>query len=370
MKDETAKKGLTRRQFIGKSGAALLAGAAVGSGAVGPLIKISPASSNGKYKMVTAFTSPAHPTLKEIGIFKFKEVAEKLSNGKLEVELHCCMELGTELKVSQKVQLGAIQCADTSTQNFCKYVEAYNVLDFPYIFKSIDGFTQTVTDPAVDKLFKKENAKKGFLNLTYAPIGFRGLGQSKKIDKGILVPEDIKNVKVRVTGSKIEQQAFKMAGANSTPMAWAECYTGLQTGAIDALNVGIAPLYITQMYETFKYWTPINFMMNTNMLNCNLKWFNSLPDSIQEAILKASEEAMAFQQSKQECNNAICAVRYLEYGIKWLQPMKDDYAKWQEKIGHQRPEWNDWEKRVGKDLYDTIVQVSKEKEKALEKKSG
>jgi len=370
MQENGKKKGLTRRDFIGKTGAVLAAGAAMGSSVVGPLIKISQASSNGKYKMVTAFTSPAHPTLKEIGVFKFKEVAEKLTEGKLEVELHCCMELGEELKVSQKVQIGAVQCADTSTQNFCKFVEAYNVLDFPYVFKSIEGFTQTVTDPAVVELFKKENARRGFLNLTYAPLGFRGLGQSHKVKKGILVPEDIKGVKVRVTGSKIEQLAFAMSGSNPTPMAWSECYTGLQTGAIDALNVGITPLYITQMYETFKYWTPINFMLNCNMFNCNLKWFNSLPDSIQEAILEAANEAMAFQQSKQEANNAICAVKYLERGIQWLQPTKDDYAKWHEKIGHQQSEWDEWKNRVGMDLYETIVQISSQNEEKLKKKSS
>jgi len=369
MQENGKKKGLTRRDFIGKTGAVLAAGVAMGSSVVGPLIKISQASSNGKYKMVLAHSFPDFPTLMENGLFKFKEVAERESGGKLVVELHGGDELGAQEKTPQKVQMGAIQACNLSPQNFSKFVEVYNVLDFPYLFKSLEAFRYTMESPALSEGLHGEVEKRGWKVLKYEPTGFRGLGQGKKVPTGVKVPEDINRLKVRVTASKIEQKAFALAGANPTPMAWGECYTGMQTGAIDALNVGIAPLYVTQIYETFKYWSPINFMMNANMTIMNLQWYQGLPDLIRDAIDLAATESVAYQYKQQETNNALVAVKYLEAGIQWAQPSKDNYEKWYAKIGHQLDAWNDWKKRVGMELYENIVAVTVEAEKAAKEKS-
>ncbi len=360
------KTGLNRREFMVGAGT-LLAGSALGSGmAIGPLVKKSYAS-QGKYKMVLAHSFPDFPTLMENGLFKFKEVAEKASKGKLLVELHGGDELGSQEKTPQKVQMGAIQACNLSPQNFSKYVEMYNVIDFPYIFKGLRVFHYTMAHPDLGKGLHGAVEKRGWKVLKYEPTGFRGLGQGKKVPKGVRVPKDISRLKVRVTASKIEQKAFALAGANPTPMAWGECYTGMQTGAIDALNVGIAPLYVTQIYETFKYWTPINFMMNANMTIMNLKWYQSLPDSIKDAIQVARKESVEYQFMKQETNNALVAVKYLQKGIQWVQPDKNDMAMWYEKIGHQRKDWDGWKKRVGWGLYKNLVAITKMGEKEVKK---
>lgn len=361
--------GINRRVFL-KSSSMVLAGAALGTGvSLGPLVKKSYAS-QGKYKMVIAHSFPNFPTLMENGLFKFKEAAERLSKGQLIVELHGGDELGGQEKTPQKVQMGAIQACNLSPQNFSKYVEQYNVLDFPYMFKSLAIFRYTMASPELAKGLHGEVEKRGWKVLKYEPTGFRGLGQGKNVPKGVKTPPDIARLKVRVTASKIEQKAFAMAGANPTPMAWGECYTGMQTGAIDALNVGIAPLYVTQIYETFKYWTPINFMMNANMTIMNLKWYQGLPAAIKEAIQGAAKESVDYQFKKQEINNALVAIQYLKRGIQWVQPNKADMEQWYAKIGHQLPAWNDWKKRVGLNLYNNIVQITMQAEKELAKQQS
>jgi TRAP-type C4-dicarboxylate transport system substrate-binding protein len=368
MKKSGNEKGLTRRDFIGKTGK-VIGGAIVAGSVAGPLIKVSPASASGEYKMVLAHSFPNFPTLMENGLFKFKEVAERESGGKLVVELHGGDELGAQEKTPQKVAMGAIQACNLSPQNFSNFVEEYNVIDFPFMFKSMDIFRYTMESPALEQGLHGQVQKRGWKVLKYEPTGFRGLGQGKKVPQGVRVPEDISKLKVRVTASKIEQQSFAMAGANPTPMAWGECFTGMQTGAIDALNVGIAPLYVTQIYETFKYWTPINFMMNANMTIMNLQWYQSLPDPMKEVIAKATKESVDYQYKLQETNNAMVAMKYLEAGIQWVQPNKSDYEKWYAKLGHQISGWDDWKKRVGTSLYENIVAVTQEAEKAAATKT-
>ena len=52
-----------------------------------------------------------------------------------------------------------------------------------------------------------------------------------------------------VTGSKVEQQVFKLTPANPVSIAWGETYQALQQGAADALNVGLGPLTATKIFE-------------------------------------------------------------------------------------------------------------------------
>jgi hypothetical protein len=49
--------------------------------------------------------------------------------------------------------------------------------------------------------------------------------------------DDLKGLKMRVTGSKLEQAAFKILPANPTPIAWAEVFTALKDGAVDGVHV-------------------------------------------------------------------------------------------------------------------------------------
>ena len=60
---------------------------------------------------------------------------------------------------------------------------------------------------------------------------------------------DLDGVKIRVTGSKVEQQVFKLTPANPVSIAWGETYQALQQGAADALNVGLGPLTATKIYK-------------------------------------------------------------------------------------------------------------------------
>ena len=54
-----------------------------------------------------------------------------------------------------------------------------------------------------------------------------------KPDKKINTPADMAGIKLRMPGGDAWQFLGQALGANPTPMAYAEVYTGLQTGAID-----------------------------------------------------------------------------------------------------------------------------------------
>ena len=147
------------------------------------------------------------------GLDVFKAKAEEYTDGKLLVDIHEAGSLGGQTVLPQKVLTGAIQGCQLSTQNFTPFAEVYNLLDFPHMFPSNASFEKAINSDAFKSSgFFEQPRAKGFEVLPgmWANAGYRVLGFSKKLGKTIKTPADLDGVKIRVTGSKVEQQVFKL----------------------------------------------------------------------------------------------------------------------------------------------------------------
>ena len=82
-----------------------------------------------------------------------------------------------------------------------------------------------------------------------APIYFGTRQVNLKPDKTINTPADMSGIKLRMPGGDAWQFLGKALGANPTPMAYAEVYTGLQTGAIDGQDNPLPNDYNMKFYE-------------------------------------------------------------------------------------------------------------------------
>ena len=65
------------------------------------------------------------------------------------------------------------------------------------------------------------------------PVYFGSRSVNLKPDKKINTPADLAGIKLRMPPGESWQFLGESLGANPTPMAYAEVYTALQTGAID-----------------------------------------------------------------------------------------------------------------------------------------
>lgn len=294
-------------------------------------------------------------------ISKFKELAEKHSNGKLFVEVFPGGVLGDQGVMVQKVQQGVIQATQISMANFTQFSPSYNVLDFPYLFNgSSKTFDKFLDHPfLVQSAYGKEPEAKGLKVLPgmWASFGMRALGVSKK--KGIEVrrPGDLRGVKIRVTNSKIEQQAFALTPASPVSINWGETYQAMQQGTCDALNVAMAPLEAYRISETMGSFTLIDAMPNAHVTVMNAAWFNGLPTSIKDVILQAAKEAWAWQKSEQGRLDDRTMAAWKAAGMKIVSSTPDERKEWIAAMGHQRPEYNEWKDKFGRDLYRQTVEV-------------
>jgi TRAP-type C4-dicarboxylate transport system substrate-binding protein len=336
--------------------------AAAGTAAAWPLIRgTAHAQPKAEHTMVFAHTfSQATEKYVVTGIDLFKQLAEKYSEGRLLVDVHEGGKLGGQNVLPQKVQQGAIQATQLSTQNFTPFSEAYNMLDFPYLFKSNAAFEKFLSDPGfMETALGKEPTDKGLKVLAgmWANSGLRVFGVSKKAGRGVRLPQDLKGLKVRVTASKVEQQAFALTPASPVSINWAETYQAIQQGTADALHVGLGPLTSARIHEVLGTATKLGMNFNAHVAVVGNKWFDALPAKIQDAIDRAARESWAYQQTEQRKADEGMWAEWKARGIEVIELTPDERKQWVSAVGHQRPEWAQWKERYGKALYDKIVEL-------------
>ncbi|MEP6609030.1 MAG: TRAP transporter substrate-binding protein [Burkholderiaceae bacterium] len=341
----------------------VLGGLAAGGLASWPLIRgAAHAQQKAEHTMVFASTfSSATENQVVTGVDLFKQLAEKYCEGRLHVDYHGGGKLGDQSVLPQKVQQGAIQACMVSMQNFTPYSESFNLLDFPYLFQSNAAFERFLESPLMlqSTLISEPQSKNmKVLAGMWANTGLRVLGLSKKLGREVHVPTDLKGVKVRVTTSKVEQQAFALTPGSAVSVNWGETYQAMQQGTVDGLNVGLGPLTSARVHETIGTATRINMSFNAHVSVVNNRWFDALPAPVRDAIERAAKESWAFQKSEQRKADEKMWADWKAAGIKIVDLTSEERNQWIAAVGHQRPEWKQWKDRYGLALYESIVKLN------------
>ena len=119
----------------------------------------------------------------------------------------------------------------------------YIFRDYDHVFKALDG-SDTIT-----KYYDAVLDKKGLKLVGFIAAGYRGIYGHGAINS----LADVKGKKVRVQEDKILVATFKALGMISTPIAFPEVATALQTKVIDFAEGGVNTFYHNKFYDIVKY---------------------------------------------------------------------------------------------------------------------
>jgi C4-dicarboxylate-binding protein DctP len=291
----------------------------------------------------------ANDTPKGKGALKFKELAEKYSNGKVTVEVYPNSSLYKDKEEIEALQLGSVQMLAPSTAKFAPLgVKEFEALDLPWLFKDEDTYAKAMKGPIGKWLFQKLDAK-GITGLAYWDNGFH----MTSANRPLLMPADFQGLKVRISGSKIADRYFRDIGSIPQIMAFSEVYQALQTGVVDGCE-NTASNYLTQkFYEVQKDITVSYHAHLQYAVIVNSKFWSGLPPDIRKQLEKVMDEATDYTNSiaVKENENALAEIK--KSGKTTLHYLTDDQRKaWQDAM---RPTYA-WAKgRVGQEVLDLIA---------------
>ncbi|WP_439363885.1 DctP family TRAP transporter solute-binding subunit [Bradyrhizobium sp. DASA03005] len=328
--------------------------AAVGAAAVlfaalsAPLL--APAIAQAQGPIVIKFSHVvANDTPKGKGTLKFKELAEKYTDGKVKVEVYPNSTLYKDKEEIEALQLGSVHMLAPSTAKFAPLgIKEFEALDLPWLFKDDVTYSNAMKGTVGKWLFQKLEAK-GITGLAYWDNGFHMLSANRPL----LKPTDFQGLKFRISGSKVADQYLRIMGSIPQIMAFSEVYQALQTGVVDGCE-NTASNYLTQkFYEVQKDITVSYHAHLQYAVIVNSKFWSGLPPDIRAQLDKAMAEATDYTNSiaRQENEDALAEIK--KTGKTNLHYLTEaDRKSWQEAM---QPTYK-WAKgRVGQEVLDLLA---------------
>jgi C4-dicarboxylate-binding protein DctP len=291
----------------------------------------------------------ANDTPKGKGALKFKELAEKYTNGKVKVEVYPNSTLYKDKEEIEALQLGSVQMLAPSTAKFAPLgVKEFEALDLPWLFKDEDTYLKSMKGAVGQWLFKKLEAK-GITGLGYWDNGFHMVSSNRPL----LKPTDFQGLKVRISGSKVADRYFRDLGSIPQIMAFSEVYQALQTGVVDGCE-NTPSNYLTQKFHEVQKDITVSYHAHLQYaVIVNSKFWNGLPADVRGQLTKAMDEATDYTNSIAVKENEDALAEIKKSGKTHLHYLTDEQkVAWQKAMA---PTYKWAQGRVGKPVLDLLA---------------
>jgi len=300
-------------------------------------------------KLVVKFSHVvAEDTPKGKAALKFKEIAEKLSNGGIEVQVFPNSQLYKDAEEFAALQSNAVQYLAPGTAKFSVSVPEWQVFDLPYIFPTTNAVIKVADGPIGAELYQKLKSQK-MLGVALWDNGFRYFTNNKRPLKQ---PSDFQGVKFRADGKPAEA-LVKALGGTAQVMAFAEVFNALQQGVVDGQLNTFSNIWTEKYPDVQKYMTlsgPMSYLGYVVVTNAD--WYAGLPDSQRKILDEAMKQATDYERgiAQQENDNAFQKIK--DSGKLQIYQLTDaEMAAWKKAAEAVYP---DYEKQIGKELIDKV----------------
>jgi C4-dicarboxylate-binding protein DctP len=287
---------------------------------------------------------------------RFRELADKYTNGQVKVEIYPNSQLYKDKEELEALQLGAVQMLAPSLAKFGPLgAKEFEVFDFPCLFPNTEGLHKITQGPIGRNLLDKLEAK-GILGLAYWDNGFKIFSANRPLKEA----KDFKGLKMRIQSSKVLDAQMRALGAIPQVMAFSEVYQALQTGVVDGTENPPSNMHTQKMFEVQKNAILSDHGYLGYAVIVNKAFWEKLAPDVRDGLTKAMAEATAYgnEIAQKDNENALAAMK-ASGKTEFYQPSE---AEKQALCKAMNPVYEKMSDRVGEDL---IASIRKEVAPAL-----
>ena len=255
-------------------------------------------SSSGQQGSAGVFTaraatgnSPPHPNV--LGLEKLAELLDERSGGRIKVDVFHSGQLGQERDMIEGMMLDTLQFMFVTSAPLSGFTDAYNVFDLPFLFEDIAEARRFCdSDFGLQILASLES--DGIIGLGFGENGMRHVTNSRR---PITRPEDLRGIKIRTMENPIHMEAFRVMGADPTPMSFGELFTALQQGTVDAQENPFVVINSSRFYEVQEFLSLTEHLYSPCPLLMSRPFYESLPADLQRIVREVGLEAKDYQRA-------------------------------------------------------------------------
>jgi tripartite ATP-independent transporter DctP family solute receptor len=244
---------------------------------------------------------------------------------------------GTELVALQRDNL---EMGNIAPQDFSKQVPAWSILTSAYLFRDANHLNKffASAEGAQMKKMVEDQVNVKILGPTF--FGTRQVGLKPK--KKITTPADMAGIKLRMPPGDAWQLLGRSIGANPTPMAYAETYTGLQTGAIDGQDNPLPNVQNMKFYEVMSQIVLTSHLVGFDLLTVNMKTWKGMSPAKQASFQSAADKAIAWSANEHLKKEAELAEGFKKQGLDVYAPDINAFRTYAQKVYLASDEAKSW----------------------------
>ena len=260
--------------------------------------------------LVAAFAGPlaAQPVTIRLGHVAFPGslfdiVSTRFANdvnaalkGRVEMKVFHSSQLGTDEQMIKGIRVAAPEMQIPSTI-MSTVDQRYGVFEMPYLIVNRAHMKRAAENRDVQKALFDGLPARGIRLLGVWENGFRHITSNVR---PVVRPEDLKGMKLRVPGGVWRVKMFQAYGANPSPMPFAEVYSALQSGVMDAQENPFPQIWSAKFHEVQKFLSLTGHVYTPAYVIVSEDFFRKLPQDVQQTIGRLAWAAGDFARAEGE----------------------------------------------------------------------
>jgi TRAP-type transport system periplasmic protein len=246
---------------------------------------------------------------------------------------------GTELVAMQR---GNLEMGNIAPQDISKQIPAWSILTAAYLFRDADHMKK-VFDGEIGAEFKKMARDQLGIHML-APVYFGTRQVNLRTTKKVNTPADMAGLKLRMPPGETWQLLGEAMGANPTPVAFAELYTALQSGAVDGQDNPLPTSRTMKFYEVTKQFVLTNHLVGYDAFSVTAKVWDAMKPDEQKKFQAAAEKAVAWSTAKHLEQEKEMVNFFKSQGLEVYSPDVDAFRTAAQKKYLESPLAKDWPK--------------------------
>lgn len=274
------------------------------------LLSLTALSANAQTLRLSTQGNAPHPWLDAAETLKSE--VETATDGRIQIEIFGGGTLGRDATALDEMRLGTIDLLIGGTQEATPFFPEFQLFSISYLFPSLDVFRKAMAPEGdvvsyFDRVY--DDSGNGLKLLALTGGGVRSLSNNLR---EVAALEDLKGMKMRVPGSRLDAVMWETSGAQPVSLPFTELYTALQTGVANAFESTVSAYVGNKLYEVAPYHSLTEHQyMVSHITMSRFAWDRLSPED--QAIFRAASAKAS----------TVGIDKGIEYDQSLLQPLKD-----------------------------------------------
>jgi tripartite ATP-independent transporter DctP family solute receptor len=281
-----------------------------------------------KDKLIIRFSFvTGEDTPKGLASIRFKELVEKRSNGKVEVQIFPNSTLYSDAQELDELKLGDVQMIAPAISKLSEIVPEVQLFDLPFLFQSQQDVWSLADGPVGQELFRLLE-KKGYKALAVWDNGFKDITNSRH---SIKEPSDFSDLTFRIMPSETLQKQFEAVGATTVVVPFDELYFSLEKGQVEGEENTISNIYNKKLYTSQRFLTKSDHGYLGYFVLVDQKFWSTIPPDTRKMLTETLQEVTDWERQ--------LAMKKNEQEFELLQQRKDVQITMLDK--RQKSQWRE-----------------------------